>query len=112
MAAICAVSIPSVAQTSGSQLITPPAASASTPVPSLVSYSGTALDGKGKPLSGETSITFLVFQNEQGGEPLFAETQTVVPNAAGQYKVQLGATLPNGLPAELFATGEARWLEV
>jgi hypothetical protein len=112
MAAMCAVSISSVAQTRGDKLITPPAASASTPVPSLVSYSGTAIDVAGKPLAGETSITFLVYQNEQGGEPLFAESQTVVPNAAGQYKVQLGATLPNGLPAELFATGEARWLEV
>jgi hypothetical protein len=82
------------------------------PRSALVSYSGTAIDGNGKPLSGETSITFVIYQNQQGGEPLFAETQTVVPNTAGEYKIELGATLTNGLPAELFATGEARWLEV
>ena len=37
-----------------------------------------------------------------GGKPLFAETQTVTPDATGNYKVQLGATLANGLPADLF----------
>ena len=75
-------------------------------------YTGIALDAQGKPLAGETGVTFLIFKDEQGGEPLFAETQSVVLNNAGQYKVQLGATLPNGLPSDLFATGEARWLEV
>ena len=30
----------------------------------------------------------------------------------GHYKVQLGAANPNGLPSDLFSSGEARWLEV
>jgi hypothetical protein len=54
----------------------------------------------------------MIFKNETGGEPLFAETQTVALDSTGHYKVQLGATLPNGLPQDLFSTGEARWLEV
>ena len=61
---------------------------------------------------GETSITFLIFKGEQGGEPLFTESQTVTPDRAGQYKVQLGASLSNGIPIDLFSSGEARWLEV
>ena len=36
----------------------------------------------------------------------------MTPDASGHYKVQLGATLASGLPADLFASGEARWLEV
>jgi hypothetical protein len=63
-------------------------------------------------LARSTSISFLIFKNETGGEPLFAETQTVSLDSTGHYKVQLGATLPNGLPQDLFSTGEARWLEV
>ena len=47
-----------------------------------------------------------------GGEPLWAETQTVSPDAAGRYDVYLGAGNTSGLPADLFGTGEARWLEV
>jgi hypothetical protein len=90
----------------------PLAASAPTVVPALVPYSGVAVGGDGKPLSGEAGATFLIFKDEQGGEPLFVETQTVAVDDAGHYTAQLGATLPNGLPADLFATGEARWLEV
>ena len=45
-----------------------------------------------------------------GGAPLWQETQTVVVDADGRYTLLLGATLPEGLPLELFASGEARWL--
>jgi trimeric autotransporter adhesin len=91
---------------------TAPAASAPTAVPALVPYSATAIAADGKPLTGETSITFLIFKREQGGEPLFTETQTVTTDRFGEYRVQLGASLSNGIPIDLFASGEARWLEV
>ncbi len=91
---------------------TPMAASAATAVPPMIPYSGTALDSRGNALTGEKIVTFLIYKGEQGGEPLFAETQTVTPDRAGQYRVQLGASLSNGIPIDLFASGEARWLEV
>ena len=91
---------------------TPMAASAATAVPPMIPYSGTALDSRGNVLSGEKIVTFLIYKGEQGGEPLFTETQTVTPDRSGQYKVQLGASLSNGIPIDLFASGEARWLEV
>ncbi len=75
-------------------------------------FSGIITKPDSKPISGQMTITFLIFKDQEGGEPLFAETQAVTSDAGGHYKVQLGATLANGLPAELFATGEARWLEV
>jgi hypothetical protein len=106
---------PCVAQTAQSlnpQSTAPLAASASTAVPALVPFSGLITEPDGKPVSGETAITFLIFKDQEGGEPLFAETQAVTPDAGGRYRVQLGATLANGLPVDLFATGEARWLEV
>jgi len=90
----------------------PVAATAPTSVPALVPYSGAALDGKGNPLAGEASATFLIYKDQQGGEPLFAESQMIAFDDAGRYKIQLGASNPNGLPSDLFATGEARWLEV
>ena len=106
---------PCVAQTSETlnpHYAAPLAASASTAVPALVPFSGLITEPDGKPVSGETAITFLIFKDQEGNEPLFAETQAVTPDASGHYKVQLGATLANGLPADLFSTGEARWLEV
>jgi hypothetical protein len=43
------------------------AASAPTSVPALVPYSGTAVAGDGKPLTGESSISFLIFKDERKG---------------------------------------------
>jgi hypothetical protein len=91
---------------------TPAAASAPTAIPALVPYSGVALKSDGGPLASEVNLTFLIYKDEAGGEPLWVESQAAAVDSTGHYKVQLGATNPNGLPADLFATGEARWLEV
>ena len=88
------------------------AASAPTQVPQLVSYAGVALDASGKRPGDSVSITFEVFKEQEGGEPLWIETQTVALDNAGHYKTLLGAASPNGIPPELFQAGEARWLEV
>ena len=101
-----------VAQTASFEPQTPLAASAPTAVPSLVPYSGAAIANNGKPLTGDVDIIFQIYKDEQGGEALWTETQTVVLDSSGRYKVQLGAASPNGLPSDLFLTGEARWLEV
>ena len=92
--------------------ITPPAASAPTLIPALVPFSGVAIGVDGKPLAGELGINFLIFKNEQGGEPLWVENQNVFADATGGYKVLLGAAYATGLPADLFSTGEARWLQI
>lgn len=81
-------------------------------VPQLIPYSGIAKDVSGKPLSGVVGITFLLYQQEQGGSPLWLETQGVQADSRGHYSVQLGATLTNGVPNDLFVSGEARWLGI
>ncbi len=92
--------------------LTLPAASAPTAVPPLIRYSGIAIDADSRPLAGQVSIAFLVFEEMEGGSPLWSESQLLQLDAAGRYQVQLGAASPNGLPPGLFATGEARWLEI
>src|SRR5277367_5311179 len=111
--AICLFAVTDLlAQTAVSSSNTPMAASAHTAVPALVPYSGVALSADSKPLAAETAMTFLIFKDEQGGEPLFTETQAVVPDSTGHYKVHLGATLTSGIPLDLFSSGDARWLEI
>jgi hypothetical protein len=59
------------------------------------------------------SISFSLYAGQQGGEPLWTETQKNIQlDATGHYSVQLGITQPNGVPTSLFTTGEARWLAV
>jgi hypothetical protein len=82
-------------------------------VPPLIQFSNVATDEGGSSLSGAVSITFSLFNSQQGGEPLWIETQNNVQlDPTGHYTVQLGITKPAGVPTTLFTTGEARWLGV
>src|SRR5215471_2483994 len=87
-------------------------ASAPSVVPDLINYSGVLKDATGHPLTGVTGVTFLLYAAEQGGIPLWLETQNVLPEKSSRYSVQLGANSKNGIPPDLFMNGEARWLAV
>ena len=100
--------LPFAAAASGESQGTP----SSSIVPSRVKFSGTVKDAQGKPLSGTVGITFSFYKDQQGGAPLWQETQNVTLDASGRYTVQLGSSLASGLPLDLFASGEARWLGV
>jgi Chaperone of endosialidase len=93
------------AQTSGSS-------PASAQVPPVIQFSDVATDEAGNPLTGTTEITFSLYNNSRGGEPLFAETQNVTLGSSGQYSVYLGITKANGVPTNLFTNGQAHWLGV
>jgi len=89
-----------------------PASGSATVVPQLIKFSGVAKATNGQPLTGLVGITFALYSEQQGGAPLWLETQNVQLDSHGNYTVQLGSTLANGLPSQLFATGEARWVGV
>lgn len=81
-------------------------------VPPLVRFNGVITDGAGKPLNGVVGVTFYLYKEQQGGAPLWMETQNVQPDKSGRYSVLLGSTTSQGLPASIFASGEAHWLGV
>lgn len=81
-------------------------------VPRLVSYSGKAVNAQGEPLTGTPGITFAIYNTQYEGTPLWVETQNVSVDAKGDFSVQLGAATAEGVPVDLFASGEARWLGV
>jgi len=89
---------------------TPPAAN--TGVPGLMTFSSTLRDPSGKPLTGVSGVTFLLYKDQQGGSPLWMETQNVQPDKSGHYSVLLGSTTSQGMPQDVFVSGEARWLGV
>jgi trimeric autotransporter adhesin len=82
------------------------------PVPRIVTYSGSLMDLNGRALVGATGVTFSLYRDSQGGAPLWVETQNVTLTSGGHYSVILGSTTNEGLPQEVFVTGEARWLGV
>jgi hypothetical protein len=86
--------------------------STTTVVPRQVNFSARAIDDHGKPVAGIAGVTFSIYKDQSGGSPLWMETQNVVADARGNYTAQLGATSAEGLPLNVFASGEARWLGV
>jgi hypothetical protein len=86
--------------------------SANTAVPGLINYSGVLKDINGKPLTGVTGVTFLLYTEEQGGSPVWIETQNITPDKNGKYTVTLGSTKLDASLSDSFANGEARWLGV
>ena len=87
-------------------------ASPTTPVPPLVRYGGALSGIDGKPLTGIVGLTFSLYKDEQGGAPLWWETQNVQLDKTGHYTVMLGSTSHYGLPSDIFSSGEARWIGV
>src|SRR5580700_222876 len=81
-------------------------------VPPVVKFGGVLTDVNSKPLTGTVGVTFSLYKDQEGGAPLWMETQNVQPDKAGHYTVALGASKNEGLPTSLFASGEARWLGV
>src|SRR5260370_6450558 len=71
-------------------------------VPRLIKYSGTLKDGKGAPKNGVAGVTFAIYAEQEGGAPLWMETQNVMFDEGGRYTALLGANSSEGVPVELF----------
>jgi hypothetical protein len=88
-------------------------ASADSQVPRYIRFNGVVRVEQGQPpRAGIAGITFALYAEQEGGAPLWFEVQNVRLDAQGRYSVLLGANSRDGLPLELFASTEARWLGV
>jgi hypothetical protein len=80
------------------------------PVPRVMWVSGVFHQADGQPIAPTETVTLAVYRDQNGGDPLWQETQNAVVRQDGRYDVLLGSTTTGGLPLDLFATGEPRWL--
>jgi len=76
-------------------------------VPPLIKVSGTLAHAH-----GSVGVIFALYAEPTGGAPLWLETQNVTPDEKGRYTIYLGVNHASGVPLDLFASGEARWLGV
>ena len=95
--------LPMVAQTASNSA----GSSAAAQIPSLVNFNGVLADVNGKPLTGVIGVTFSLYKEQQGGSPLWLETQNVHAGKTGNYTVALGSSSSQGLPASVFAAGRS-----
>src|SRR5262245_53079960 len=89
-----------------------PGSAALTPVPRVVWFSGSFRPSNGQAIAPVESVTFAVYADQEGGSPLWQETQALVVARDGRFNVLLGSTAPDGLPVDLFSSGQPRWLGV
>lgn len=80
------------------------------PVPRLIKFSAIAKDASGQPRTGTIGVTFSIYASQEGGAPLWMETQNLELDAHGHYAALLGSSQSAGMPLDLFSTGEPRWL--
>lgn len=81
-------------------------------LPRLVRFGGTVKDLNGSPLTGVVGVTFAFYSEQNGGAALWLETQNVTADSNGRYTALLGSMVPEGLPADLFTSEQARWVGV
>jgi hypothetical protein len=77
-------------------------------LPNFVKFTGTARAAQ----DPNALITLSIYADENGGSPIWSESQTAAVNSAKQFTVLMGAANAQGLPADIFSSGEARWLGV
>lgn len=88
------------------------ASTSSSVVPRLVQFSSIVTDSAGKPPGETATVTFSLYELQDGGTPLWSETQSLALDSQGHYTAFLGAASPDGLPLDLFSNGSARWLGI
>ncbi len=122
---LVAITTSLVAQTGGTSLAT-----TNVQIPHLLRFNGSIASGPAsRPGNGDTGdgltldptshqpkqsvvAVFSLYAQQTGDTPLWEESQTVDVDATGHYTVLLGSNTTEGLPVELFSSGEARWLGV
>jgi len=77
-------------------------------VPNLVQFNGAVTETH----PGKAEVVFALYKDQADRVALWQETQSVTIDAAGRYAVLLGAGSADGIPAEVFSGGAARWLGV
>src|SRR5262249_15353377 len=90
----------------------PSAGASTTTMPRALLFNSTLTDHNGRALSGVVGVTFSFYKDQQGGAAVWAESQNLQLDDQGRYVALLGATQAEGLPVELFTSGEPRWIGV
>src|SRR5579871_2358345 len=81
-------------------------------VPHFVRVSSTFKPADGQPPAVVEGVILSIYKDEKGGTPLWQETQNIAVDSEGHYNALLGSTRNDGVPVDLFASGESRWLGV
>ena len=107
--ALCLIIVGLCESDEGNDVRSQRAGMASEDVPEIINYQGVLTDDGGAPLCTTVSITFTIYDAENGGNALWTETQGLVTTFGGFFNVLMGSIAP--IPSTVFE-GADRWLGV
>src|SRR5436190_13230600 len=82
-------------------------------VPRLIQITGVFQPVDGHAPSAVEIVTLSVYAEADGGLPVWQERQTVaVEKTTGRFTLLLGGSDPAGIPAAVFASGDAQWMSL
>ena len=81
-------------------------------VPRLIQITGVFQPVDGQPPAPVEVVTLSIYAEPEGGLPVWQEQQTVAIERTGRFTLLLGGTYPDGIPAEVFGSGQAQWMSV
>jgi Chaperone of endosialidase len=79
-------------------------------VPRLINVTSAFQPADGQPPPSQIGVTFSIYADQEGGTPLWQESQTVTLDKAGRFTVLLGSTQTDGVSPDVFASREGLWL--
>ncbi len=95
-------------------LLSPVASLAQSPaavsVPRLINVTGSFQPTNGEPPPSAIDVTLSIYADQDGGTPLWQESQRVALDKSGKFTVLLGATQADGISPEVFASRDGLWL--
>src|ERR1051326_7235167 len=81
-------------------------------VPRVIRIGNTFHPQNGQPAAPMESVTVTIYAGERDTDPLWSETQNVPVDGDGHYTMLMGATYATGIPMDVLASGESRWLGI
>ena len=83
-----------------------------TPVPRVIWFNGAFHPADKRPVAAVETVTVAVYREREGGDAVWQETQIVAMEADGRYSLLMGSTSSDGMPLEVFTSGEPRWIGI
>jgi len=81
-------------------------------IPTRVQFEGELKTSEGAPRAAPVTMVISLYESKDASAALWSEVQNVRPDQDGRYAISIGATLEEGIPAGIFASGHARWIGV
>jgi hypothetical protein len=75
-----------------------------------VKVRGVLKDHGGACLTGVIGVLFGIYEEKEGGAPIWQEVQNVDADAHGRFVAMVGSTKSEGIPSELFRPEKIYWL--